>query len=450
MPTAAPVIARVTSTRSTVSLTHEAPNDASYDYSIIRAYNLTTNNLDVVLSPVTTPTVTVTNLSSNSMYLLEAIAVDNTGDNSLPSVPVISITDEYPTSPEVPNVEIQTAVLRSDGTVRIDYTLCNTTSQFGDVISYASSIQGDFTDAIRMSQGVSSEHDGVFDLEFNTPPEAHIFIWDALRDFTALGFPDYFGDVTVRLRGKIGTNASTIATKTFELDLALLDTESALFNQNIVVPGETITLQHAFFDGPDPIDPDRVEITDVRDPDGNVPVGVSVLLPISGTQVSPGVYEFDVPIDSGADAGIYRYVVDASTPATPPYTWSVNSTEFFTVAAPTYDASICDVGDDTTVIYGTLVDAQGAPIANTTVSVNHAPERESYDRIAQKSIEVSTDAKGFFCVSVLRNSLFTLSIPGFPYAQTIRVPDVPLLEFRTSQTNQPACISRDAFGNPIC
>ncbi len=341
-----------------------------------------------------------------------------------------------------------TAVQRPDGKVDIAYDLCNPTLADGDLVTFDYSMSGTFTDARKMSQAkFDGLHEGVFDLEHDTPAVAHSFVWDAARDLKDLGLENFVGTIPIRLASRIGLAVSPFLELNVTLDLSEADTQT--FPPPVVFPGQTLTVQHAFFDGGVPIDPATVEITDVTDPSGAVPANIVGLLPIVGTMVSAGVYSFDIPLLAGAVEGTYRYTIDASDPGVSPFTWQTQIIRNFVVAGPNTNAESCDITTDGCVLYGTLVDAGGRPLANSPISVSYSTERESFTNISRRPVVVGTDSNGFFCVVVLRNVFLHIYSSEFPYSEKIKVPDAPSAEFRSIQTNQPAVLPRDQFGNPI-
>lgn len=91
---------------------------------------------------------------------------------------------------------------------------------------------------------------------------------------------------------------------------------------------------------------------------------------------------------------------------------------------PTTSTNTIASPPDTTVIFGTVLDAAGNPIGNASVSAQPTlvPSIINGAIISSNSIFTRTDSNGFFMVSLITGSQVDLYIPSVDFRRTITVP----------------------------
>lgn len=136
-----------------------------------------------------------------------------------------------------------------------------------------------------------------------------------------------------------------------------------------------------------------------------------------------GYYLIDLPLAEVQQLG-ETLVTLTDTQVTPRF--SAVSTSYRVVLSRTPAQDVSKLAQPINQLYGTIVDANGKPIAGATVTARilGAPNIEKGPGIGTGTIETVTDENGFFVLAVLQGVLLDILIPAIRYRRSgFTVPD---------------------------
>lgn len=444
---APPTVGFVTATLDTITCSLTPPTDPTYDHSVALVYDYISGALVHTEDPASDPTFTIVGLDQNRTYVIVCYAVDTSGDFSAPAVDlIVAVTNYEAPEPPVPELEITDVYqvgLGENARVVIEYSLKKASPPLtgfnGELTRFQYSFNGSFTDAEQMTPDFDHPlMDGIIDLEFL--PDAlivtphHRFVWDIGKDLPA----DIVHEYAVKLQARLKGVNTLERTDTIEVDQTQLKE---------VVGAVTVggTLNYGIFiwnDGA-PFTGATITVQQILDPDQVDQLGGAVVL--TENPLVPGLYEGSFLVTAGQTTGLWQIVYDGILVGPPDITVS-DVEHFFVLASGALStASLSD--PDLCLVYGTLVDIHGDPLVDKPVRAVYKREPSRYDRVGTITREVETDDNGFFAMPLLREADVVLSIPDLEYSELLKVPDATAAEFRSTQVNQPAVLTRGPFGH---
>lgn len=439
MATVPPSISFLTSTQSTLTVNITPPNDPAHDHVLIYAYDYVTNTQVHASAPITTSSYTIPGLVSGRVYVVTAIAVDTSAENSIPAAElVIGTTNafgDFGVIPE-PKVVITDIVQESRTKVRIEYRLEDNKEIYGELVKAEYSYNGLFTDSIVMKEAYDDpRHEGRFGLQFQDAPMIvdphHIFIWDIseLPDFDVHTYG-------IRLQGKSAEHYSPNADATAAIDT----TPQSNIPVPAIITGSTFQFSIPLLFGTTPVTGATVTITEIRDDADTDVLGGAVVAPESG--VTPGLYQ--VSILMNFPPGRYRVFYSATGSGI-----SLTQRRQLLIVSNDYQV-LGEVGHPSLcMVYGKLIDNMGRPLIGAEVKAYYKREPSRYDRVSTAPIIVTTDEYGFFALHLLRGTEVHLHITELQYDELLAIPDAFSALFSSVQFNQPSVLNRGPFGHVL-
>lgn len=444
---APPTVAFVTATIDTITCSLVPPTDPTYDHSVALVYDFITGAIVHTEDPAADPTFTIVGLAQNRTYVIVCYAVDTGGDFSAPAVNlIVAVTNYEAPSPPVPDLEITNIYqvgLGEATRVVIEYSLKKASPPLtgfnGELVKFDYSFNGSFTDAEQMTPDFDHPlMSGLVDLEFLPEalilPPQHRFVWDINKDLP----PGIIHEYAVKLQGRLKGVNTLERTDTIDIDRTTLKE---------VIGAVTVggTLNYGIFiwnDGA-PFTGATITVQQILDPDQVDQLGGAVVL--TENPLAPGLYEGSFVVTPGQTTGLWQIVYDGKLAGPPNLT--VSDVEHFFVLA-SGALSTASLSDPTLcLVYGTLVDIEGNPIAGKSVKAVYKREPSRYDRVGTITRQVETDDNGFFAIPLLREVDAVLMIPDLEYSELLKVPDATAAEFRSIQVNQPSVLTRGPFGH---
>lgn len=441
MPIGPPEIIFVTTTRNSVTVDLVVPPaEPTFDNIIVRAYDFATNAQVHVSAPIFGLTYTIPGLEEGRIYIVTAIAVDDTGDNSDPAeLLVVATTNSHDPGGQIPDptVVIVDVVQESRDKVAIEYRLEDTKEIFGELATAEYSFNGTFSDAVQMKEFFGdARHEGRFQLQFDLTGSIvdphHFFIWDIseLPDFEVHTY-------AIRLKGKSGAVYSVV---TIQNDVDLDTTPLSNIPVPAVVTGTSFDFTIPLLFGATPVTGAITRIDEIRN-DADVDVLGGVI--IAAELVSdPGVYQ--VSINLNHPAGRYRVFYSATATG-----FSVSKVRELLIVSTSFEAEAEFNSPSLCLVYGKLIDNMDRPLEGLTIKATYKREPSRFDRISTDPIDVVTDEFGFFALHLLRNTEVQLHITELQYDQLLKIPDAFLVEFRAAQFNQPSALARGNLGHVL-